>query len=91
MAEQLKYADLLAQSPEQKESSDRQYVVEQKRLQLAADILATQQSLQNKRTERAKALSSTNLQFYLLSNIDDQIEGLEKGLARLQKYQSELF
>jgi GTP-binding protein EngB required for normal cell division len=86
----LKYADLLAQSHEEKSIEDRQYLVEQKKLQLQADILATKKSLGEAKKEKTELLRSPDLSFKALADAEDRIEELEKGVARLQSY-NELF
>jgi hypothetical protein len=62
-----------------------------KKLQLQSDILATRQSLGSKKADRTKMLLSKDLDFKKLSDLDDEIEGLEKGMKRLEEYKTELF
>jgi hypothetical protein len=87
-ATSLKYRDLLLSSTEDKEQEDLKYVVREKELQLEADLSKTEKSLLAKRRERTNLLSSQALDFVKLSAIDDEIEGLERGLARLESYRS---
>jgi len=92
MAEnQSKYLELLSKSQEEKDQEAVQSLVEQKQLQLQADILATKQSLGRAQKERTAMLSSVNLDFGALVEVEDAIEGYKKGLGRLEGFQSELF
>ena len=82
----LKYADLLAQSSEEKSIEDRQYAVENAKLQLQSDTLATQRSLTNAKNERLTILRTVPLDFSELASKDSAIESLENGLERLNSY-----
>lgn len=85
------YLDRLQKSDDQVKSEGVLFTVEQKELQLKSDILATKRALGEKTKQREHHLNSTNLDFTNLSTLDDEIEGLQKGLERLEGYEAELF
>ena len=85
------YLQLLQTSDEAKKSQDIQSTVEHKELELRSDILATKRALSAEEKKRKTMLQSESLCFNELSKCDDEIESLQKGLARLETYLTELF
>lgn len=85
------YSTLLQQSQGEKDTQEVQFLVKQKELDLQADILATQQSLIAEKAKRNTMLSSKDLTFSNLVEVDQRIEELEKGLQKLTEYQQTLF
>ncbi len=88
---QLSYREMLGKSAEQRQQEDINFDVEQKELQLSADISETKKALSNKRNEREKYCSSKELDFKKLSIFDDEIAGLEAGVKRLEEYKGTFF
>jgi hypothetical protein len=91
MAKQLSYRHLLCKSNEQKQSEEIDFDVEQKELQLSADISETKKALSAKKKERETYAGSKNLDFKQLSVMDDEIAGLEAGVKRLEQYKEDFF
>lgn len=87
----LKYADLLQQSQQDKEGQEVAYKVKKAKLDLQADILATEQSLAEKQACLVRVKSEFPLAPQRIIDIEIEIEGLEDGLARLQALEEELF
>lgn len=87
----LKYSERLQMSQTEKDSQESQYQVEQAKLQLSSDILATQQSVMN----ASKRVDELKGQFPLKSadiiSAQGDLEGFEQGLKMLKALESELF
>ncbi len=87
-----KYIDRLkAQGTDQ--ARDKQFAQAAARagLQLEADLLETRSQLQQAKDDLDTAKSATPLSFQNISNEMDRVEGLEKGLARLEALKVEMF
>jgi uncharacterized Zn finger protein (UPF0148 family) len=91
MAKSLKLRELLLQSDEEKKSEDVEYRVKQAELQLESDILATKQSLDESKKERAELVLAEPLDADSIIQKDIEIESLEDGLKRLNLLKEELF
>lgn len=87
----LKYSERLQMSQKEKDSQESQYQVEQAKLQLASDILATQQSVMNasKRVDQLKG--HFPLQSADIISAQGDLQGYEQGLKMLRALESELF
>jgi hypothetical protein len=88
----LKLKELLLQSKEEQHLEDVEFRVELTKLQFQADLSETKRLLSNKTRERKTVLLNQNeLSAAKLSKLDDEIEGLQKGIERTEQYISELF
>lgn len=91
MEDALKYKDRLLQSDQEKDQMDVEYQVEQAKLQLDADLLATKRSL----AESEKALVTLKSSFPLnaASIVDQQgdVAELKAGMSALEALKKELF
>ena len=87
-----KYIDRLkAQGTDQAREKQFAQTVARAALQLQADLLETESQLQQAKDELDTAKSATPLSFQTISNLMDKVEGLEKGLARLETLKVEMF
>ena len=89
--EKLSFRQLLSKTNEQRQEEDINCDVEQKELQLSASISETKKALSSKRKERANYICTVALDFEKLSIMDDEIEGLEAGVKRLEEYKTIFF
>lgn len=91
MAKQPSYRQLLTKSDQERLTDEIDFDVEQKELQLSADISETKKALSAKKKERETYASSKKLDFKQLSIMDDEIKGLEEGVKRLEQYKEDFF
>ena len=66
-----------------------EFAVNEAKLQLSADILATEKSLASKKSELADAKCTTPLNATNIVNLQIEVEGLEDGLKRLHNLAKE--
>lgn len=76
-------------SPEEIDQKEVSFVVEEAKLQLKSDILATQRELENKRALLAEAKTTYPLNTGHIISLMDTIEGLEKGIKGLESLKEE--
>ena len=76
-------------SSEELDQKEVEYAVSEAKLQLSADILATEKSLASKRAELQDAKTSVPLNATNIVNLQIEVEGLEDGLKRLKNLQEE--
>ena len=84
-----KLVDLLQQSKEQKDQKGIQSRVSRAKLQLQSNILATKESLEAKQEALEGVILTGNWVAVVQAQVE--IEGLEDGLRRLEKLETELF
>ena len=82
-----KKRELLSQ--EETSTQDVAFAVEDAKLQLQSDILATRKSLETKKAELQEAKTSYPLDAKRIVDLSLDIEGLEKGIKMLTKLQEE--
>ena len=87
----LKLIDRLQKSAEEKSQEELSYKVEQAKLQLQADKLATKKSLAEAKKNLDAKYTSDIFSPKDIVQLKDSIESLEKGLAALETLESELF
>lgn len=87
----LKYSERLQMSQKEKDSQESQYQVEQAKLQLASDILATQQSVMNASNRVDQLKGQFPLQSAGIISAQGDLAGYEQGLKMLRALESELF
>lgn len=87
----LSYLERRQRSEQEIQSEESQFQADTAKLQLQSDILATQQSLAeaNRALDNAKSCYPFSSKAILEAEI--KVEGLEDGLARLDRYKAELF
>ena len=91
MEKPLKYKELLQQSAQERESQDLQFVVENAKLQLQSDKLATQQKV-SELTRKVNDLKRAEpISFQAILSAQDELRGYIEGLARLEDLEKELF
>lgn len=76
-------------SSEELDQKEVEYAVSEAKLQLSADILATEKSLASKRAELQDAKMTVPLNATNIVNLQIEVEGLEDGLNRLKNLQKE--
>lgn len=76
-------------SPEETSTQEVAFAVEDAKLQLQSDILATKKSLETKKAELADAKSSYPLDTEKIVGIAMDIEGLKRGIKMLEDLQKE--
>lgn len=91
MEKQLKYQERLLQSDQEKVQEDVQFQVEQAKLQLDADLLATKQSLADSEKELNNLKSSYPLNPSHIIKVKGTVSELKKGIEELVALQKELF
>jgi len=91
METQLKLADLLRQSDEERKNEDVSFEVKQTELQLNSDILATERSLAEAKKNRRDTILETPFSAEAVIKVDIEIESLTDGLKRLNALKTELF
>lgn len=87
----LKYHELLHQSQQDRDSQDIQFEVDQARLQLESDILATKQSLGDANKALIKAKSARPFKSSVVADCIKEIRELEDGLKIAEDLKAELF
>lgn len=85
------YAQMLAKSDTQKSAERVEYLVETASHSLGQAISNTKFDLSTAKNQRREMLSNENINWASLAALDDKIEGLSRGLERLEGYKSELF
>ena len=85
---QLTYLQIRKESLQDREERELQYEVENNLDNLMSDICATSRELATAIRSRDAILQTGNVSWNNLAEKDKQIEGYEKGLARLKSYRS---
>ncbi len=85
------YAALLAKSDNQRAEDKIAYLVESAKHSLGQAISNTKYELSQAKNSRLSLISSESINWKSIAGKDDEIEGLQKGLERLNGYASELF
>lgn len=76
-------------SSEELDQKEVQYAVDEAKLQLQSDILATEKSLASKKAELDDAKCSVPLNSSNIVNLQIEVESLEDGLKRLNALKKE--
>lgn len=76
-------------SNEELDQKEIQYAVEEAKLQLQSDILATEKSLASKKAELDDAKCTVPLNSINIINLQIEVESLEDGLKRLNALKKE--
>ena len=87
----VKYADLIQQSQQEKDQLELSFQVEQAKLDLKQDIVATGRSLAEAKIHLLRVKSRTPFDSQSVVSAQIKVEGLEEGLSRLNALESELF
>ena len=80
-----KYADLIAQSAEEKEQEVNEMAIEEGKLSLDADILATKKELQAATRRLANAMGAVPFNSQMIVSAQVEVDSLNEGLERLEK------
>ena len=91
MEDALKYKDRLLQSDQEKAQEDVEYQVEQAKLQLDADLLATKRSLAESEKDLVTLKSTFPLNAASIVDQQGDVAELKAGLAALEALKKELF
>ena len=83
-----KKRELLSQ--EETSTQEVEFAVEDAKLQLQSDILATKKSLEIKKSELQDAKNTYPLNTEVIIDLVMEVEGLKKGIKMLTKLQEEL-
>lgn len=86
----INYKERKALSSEEQSQKEVSRAVENAKLQLQSDILATQSALEDKKQELEDAKSTYPLDAITIVNLQTEVEGLEDGLKKLKTLQEEL-
>ena len=86
----INYKERKALSSEEQSQKEVSRAVENAKLQLQSDILATQSALEDKKQELDDAKSTYPLRSIDIVNLITEVEGLEDGLKKLKVLQEEL-
>lgn len=86
----LNYKTKTLLSTEEQETKSVEYAIEETKLELLSDILATKQSLKTKQAEFEDAKTTYPLNVMKLANLREEITTLEEGLKFLNELQTEL-
>lgn len=86
----INYKERKALSSEEQSQKEVSRAVENAKLQLQSDILATQSALEDKKQELGDAKTTYPLNAITIVNLMTEIEGLEDGLKKLKALQEEL-
>jgi hypothetical protein len=87
----MKYLDRIRKSPEDQLSEEQEYQAEDNKSQLEADLKATSRDLVAKRRKLDSLKSAAVLSTHDIFMCEDAIEGLEKGVEKLNALIAELF
>lgn len=87
----MKYLDRLKKSPEDKLTEQQEWLAEDNKLQLEADLKATSRELKLEKRRLEGLKSQEKLDSGKILQSLDNIEGLEKGEKALTKLIKELF
>lgn len=86
----INYKERKALSSEEQSQKEVSRAVENAKLQLQSDILATQSALEDKKQELEDAKTTYPLSAIDIVNLQTEVEGLEDGLKKLKALQVEL-
>lgn len=86
----INYKERKALSSEEQSQKEVSRAVENAKLQLQSDILATQSALEDKKQELDDAKTTYPLNAITIVNLMTEVEGLEDGLKKLKALQEEL-
>ena len=86
----INYKERKALSSEEQSQKEVSRAVENAKLQLQSDILATQSALEDKKQELDDAKTTYPLRSITIVNLMTEVEGLEDGLKKLKALQEEL-
>lgn len=86
----INYKERKALSSEEQSQKEVSRAVENAKLQLQSDILATQSALEDKKQELDDAKTTYPLRSIDIVNLMTEVEGLEDGLKKLKALQEEL-
>ena len=86
----INYKERKALSSEEQSQKEVSRAVENAKLQLQSDILATQSALEDKKQELYDAKTAYPLRSIDIVNLMTEVEGLEDGLKKLKALQEEL-
>ena len=86
----INYKERKALSSEEQSQKEVSRAVENAKLQLQSDILATQSALEDKKQELDDAKTAYPLRSIDIVNLMTEVEGLEDGLKKLKALQEEL-
>ena len=86
----INYKERKALSSEEQSQKEVSRTVENAKLQLQSDILATQSALEDKKQELDDAKTTYPLNAITIVNLMTEVEGLEDGLKKLKALQEEL-
>ena len=86
----INYKERKALSSEEQSQKEASRAVENAKLQLQSDILATQSALEDKKQELDDAKTTYPLSAINIVNLMTEVEGLEDGLMKLKALQKEL-
>lgn len=86
----LNYKERKALSSEELSQKEVSRAVENAKLQLQSDILATQSALEDKKQELEDAKTTYPLVAIDIINLETEVEGLEDGLKKLRALKDEL-
>lgn len=86
----INYKERKALSSEEQSQKEVSRAVENAKLQLQSDILATQSALEDKKQEFEDAKSTYPLDAVAIVNLQTEVEGLEDGLKKLKALKDEL-
>ena len=86
----INYKERKALSSEEQSQKEVSRAVENAKLQLQSDILATQSALEDRKQELDDAKTTYPLRSIDIVNLMTEVEGLEDGLKKLKALQEEL-
>ena len=86
----INYKEKKLLSQEETNSQEVAFAVEDAKLQLQSDILATKKSLEAKKSELQDAKTAYPLNVEKIISLSSEIEGYEDGLKKLKSLQEEL-
>lgn len=86
----INYKERKALSSEEQSQKEVSRAVENAKLQLQSDILATQSALEDKKQELEDAKTTYPLNAVAIVNLQTEVESLEDGLSKLRVLQVEL-
>ena len=86
----INYKERKALSSEEQSQKEVSRAVENAKLQLQSDILATQSALEDKKQELEDAKTTYPLSAINIVNLMTEVEGLEDGLKKLKALKDEL-
>ena len=87
----MNYKERLQQTDSQKQESQLDYAVAQAKLQMDADILATEQALNTAKQELDDAKSAQPLSVQAVLDAQANVKDYEQGLKAIKALKKELF